>query len=118
MPAPRRLLIGGATAVVVVVVFIGLLPDSGSAPTDAPRTELDIRQAQYNAFIQQARRDVARDPTLNCDLDFQDLVVDQVEDATGSEKTLIRLAMGDACIEAGEYSNAAQYSPYHSKAPP
>jgi len=88
---------------------------SGTAPGSAPlrdiTTQLDSRQIAYGRLLQQARQDVASDPNLNCDPDYQQLVIDQIP-ATGAEKALIQLAMGDACIEAGEWPGGS-YSAYH-----
>lgn len=84
-------------------------PSASASRTQPPRP--DARQQLYDAFLEQARSDTAGDPEQQCNLDYQQLVIDQV-DATGAEKALIQAAMLDACIEVGEIE--ANYSPYYS----
>ena len=111
-------LVGGIAAALVVIPALfaalssgdggGESPPSSNADRPAPA---DPRQQAYDALLGQARQNVREDPDLNCDLDYQQLVIDQV-DATGAQKALIQLAMGDACIEAGEWEGGV-YSRYH-----
>jgi len=118
---PGRMAIVIAVAVILGIGVIASL--SGGGGSDAPSarparplqditTPQDSRQIAYERFLAQARSDVARDPDLNCDPDYQQLVIDQVTSATGAQKVLIQFAMGDACIEAGEWEGGV-YSSYH-----
>jgi hypothetical protein len=101
--------------VVVLVAILAAVACSGDGAAPVGQQE-DNRQLAYDRLLQQARSDVARDPDLNCDPDYQQLVIDQVTSATGAEKVLIQFAMGDACIEAGEWEGGV-YSSYHAGAP-
>jgi len=111
---PGRLAIVIAVAVILSIgVIASLIPDDGGDRVrggGAPQE--DSRQLAYDRLLQQARSDVARDPDLNCDPDYQQLVIDRVTSATGAQKVLIQFAMGDACIEAGEWEGGV-YSAYH-----
>ena len=111
---PGRLAVVIAVAVILSIgVIASLIPDDGGDRVrggGAPQE--DSRQLAYDRLLQQARSDVARDPDLNCDPDYQQLVIDRVTSATGAQKVLIQFAMGDACIEAGEWEGGV-YSAYH-----
>ena len=93
---PGRLAIVIAVAVILSIgVIASLIPDDGGDRVrggGAPQE--DSRQLAYDRLLQQARSDVARDPDLNCDPDYQQLVIDRVTSATGAQKVLIQFAMG------------------------
>jgi len=96
----------------IAVVIVAAVASGGGTSPAAPGQQEDARQIAYDRLLPQARSDVARDPDLNCDPDYQQLVIDQVRGTTNAQRVLIRFAMGDACIEAGEWPGIS-YSPYH-----
>lgn len=111
--------------IIVAWNAIAFLSDSGddgdsTAPRSVPQSESqqDDRQTYYNAFLGEARQQLRETgETIYCEPDYWYLVASQVTGADAGERTLIQLAMGDACKETGALSDAARYSSYHDDAP-
>ena len=113
--------IGGAITLGVLFVFMlalaGVFKSDGGtgdrSTRDAPAATADPRQQLYNAFLRQARSDVrTSDPEMFCAPDYWLLVADMMTTATGGDKAILQLAMGDACREGGYVEGV--YSAYYA----
>ena len=102
----------------LILFFIAAFALVGCTQASTPGVSTDgtdTRQETYNALLRTARQEIRADPALKCDPTYQDLVIIQL-DAPDAQKVLVRLAMSDACKEAGKFNNA-EYSAYYAEAP-
>lgn len=97
--------------------------NSDSSPSPKPQTE---QQRWYDFVFGEARKDVyVKGSALYCDHGYQEEIAqdfwqnfsgipgaDAVIGITAEEKTIIRLAMNDACKEVGE--GDSEFSPYYA----
>ncbi len=89
-------------------------PSPSPSPTLEPTT---FQQEAYNLFLEFTRGAVADDPELGCDPDTWEELGDN-PDLEPTERVLQELAFIDACKEAGELSEVADFSEYYAAAPP